>query len=332
MENSDQVTSLEVDIEVNVERTPGTMLRQAREAAGVSAREMADRLNWMPRYVTAIEKNHFDEMRGTAFVRGYLRAYGKMVGVAEQELMAAFEAMHKSEEPLTTNGSTDHQQPFAQRPMLGIVTGIVGAILVVLVFLWWQGGAEQSVATTIKAPELQSKAMPRPAAVQLQKTPLLVVEEVAAPEIAIEEIAVIKVDLEEASAELADGQPAETADAAQPIETVQADDIVAADDIVEVLPEQTELSGPLTSAVVSFSGALLQFSFSGDCWLEVRDGTDTLIYANLHRAGDDLGLDGQPPFNILTGDARYVQLHYGGEEIEIQSRPGRVLARFKVGE
>ena len=102
--------------------------------------------------------------------------------------------------------------------------------------------------------------------------------------------------------------------------------------VAEPLLEQAEPAGPVPSSPVSCTDALLQFRFSGDCWLEVRDGTDTLIYADLHRSGDELDLDGQPPFVILVGDSRYVQLHYDGQEFEIQSRPGRVVARFSVGE
>ena len=294
MASFDQV----VNPEQSPEQTPGGMLRQARAAAGISAREMADRLNWLPRYVSAIEENRFDEMRGTAFVRGYLRAYGKMLGVDQQELLSAYTAMALPEQTLAISASTDRQEPFTRRPIVGISASIAGAILVVMVFLWWQGDSGQGDGATAESPAVQNKATQLPA--PRRPEALSPVEQAPVKQAPIEE-AIVPVD-----------------DAATEITVEQVAVVVA--------------QPPAPSSQVSFTAALLQFRFSGDCWLEVRDGTDTRIYADLRRSGDELGLDGQPPFAILVGDSRYVQLHYDGQEFEIQSRPGRIVARFSVGE
>ena len=292
--------------EVSLEQTPGRMLRQAREAAGISAQEMASRLNWMPRYITAIEENYYDEMRGTTFVRGYLRAYGKMLGVDEQQLMSAFTAMQLPEEPLVDSARADKQVSIMRRPMMGIAAGIAGAILVVMVFLWWQGDSGQPLNATVATPAVQSTAIQTPA----EEEP--VEEEVVEEEVVEEDVSVAEITAEKVAVAVEQAVPGDVGDDAL---------------LVQAGPLE-----PVPSSVVAFADALLQFRFSGDCWLEVRDGTEQLIYADLRRTGDELGLDGQPPFTVLVGDSRYVQLHYDGEEFEIQSRPGRVLAKFSVGE
>ncbi len=307
--------------EVSLEQTPGRMLRQAREAAGISAQEMASRLNWMPRYITAIEENYYDEMRGTTFVRGYLRAYGKMLGVDEQQLMSAFTAMQLPEEPLVDSARADKQVSIMRRPMMGIAAGIAGAILVVMVFLWWQGDSGQPLNATVATPAVQSTAIQTPA----EEEP--VEEEVVEEEVVEEEVVEEEVVEEEVVEE--DVSVAEITAEKVAVAVEQAVPGDVGDDALLVQAGPLE---PVPSSVVAFADALLQFRFSGDCWLEVRDGTEQLIYADLRRTGDELGLDGQPPFTVLVGDSRYVQLHYDGEEFEIQSRPGRVLAKFSVGE
>ncbi|MEP5766450.1 MAG: DUF4115 domain-containing protein, partial [Halieaceae bacterium] len=78
--------------------------------------------------------------------------------------------------------------------------------------------------------------------------------------------------------------------------------------------------------------AALEFSFSGDCWLEVRDADGQLIYADLRAAGDVLQLDGKPPFQVLAGDAAAVEVLYQGEPFAVRTRPGRDTARFTVGD
>ena len=76
----------------------------------------------------------------------------------------------------------------------------------------------------------------------------------------------------------------------------------------------------------------LQFRFSGDCWLEVRNAADELIYADLRRDGDVLNLSGRAPFRVLLGNAGVVELDYQGEAVAIERRPGRSIAKFSVGE
>ena len=88
MENSEQQAA-----------TPGEMLRTAREALGISSREMADRLNWIPTHLIAVEENRFEVLRGKAFTRGYLCAYAKQVDIPETALLTAFESIQGAESP-----------------------------------------------------------------------------------------------------------------------------------------------------------------------------------------------------------------------------------------
>ena len=74
--------------------TPGTMLRVAREAQGMSAREAADRLNLMPDYVSILERDDYQALRSPPFARGYVKAYGRLLGIAEEELLPLFQNLN----------------------------------------------------------------------------------------------------------------------------------------------------------------------------------------------------------------------------------------------
>ena len=96
-----------------------------------------------------------------------------------------------------------------------------------------------------------------------------------------------------------------------------------------------EPGGSAPALVDSADGALaslLTFEFSDDCWLEVRDASGQLIYANLERAGDTVRLDGEAPFEVLAGNAAAVSVSFRGEPFAFRIRPGRDTARFTVGE
>ncbi|MDZ7782286.1 MAG: helix-turn-helix domain-containing protein [Halioglobus sp.] len=71
--------------------TPGSLLRAAREAQGMSEREAADRLNLMPDYVGFLERDEYQSLRSPPFARGYVKSYGRLLGLDEQQLLALFD-------------------------------------------------------------------------------------------------------------------------------------------------------------------------------------------------------------------------------------------------
>ncbi len=293
---------------------PGGMLRQAREAQNISQREMADRLNWMPAYISAVEANEFDVIRGAAFVRGYLRAYAKQVNLAETELLAAYEAMpsvaaapDKSERRIESR-----IPPQLQKHGWALPAGI-GIVLCLLLLMWlFQGDEEVSAGATAPAVVVDAPAVEVAAVIDEEPSETaLILDSQTEVVMAIEEPAIETV-----------------VEIPSPEETISTPEFIDTSVVVtgeEALQPQNYVAG-------SEQGELLEFSFSGECWLEVRDGLDQLIYADLRQDGDSLELRGQPPFNILVGDSRFVALQYEGAVVEIKPRPGRVIARTTVGE
>ena len=308
---------------------PGLTLRDAREAAGIAPREMADRLNWLPSHLTAIEDNRFEDLRSQAFVRGYLRAYAKALGLEEQPLVERYNALAEHQprnnegQAAASSAASTGQQNSAQ----WIVASLLFAVLIVFIF-WWRGQP---------APEADAPQLAEPTAVTG------------------EEIAISPAESEDTVASNTAGQAAMPADSAVQGDETSGDapgptmgaaaDAVSDSPIGQASPPVMELrpSSPGTpepEKALSAAGSVgeysarnvLEFSFSGECWLEVKDGNDQLIYSDLKAAGDTLSLRGEPPFKIVAGNASAVLLQYRGERIAVTSPPGRNLARVTVGE
>ena len=195
-----------------------------------------------------------------------------------------------------------------------IFIGIVVALLVVA-GLWWsqEQSAEQRarpaavpVETVTEAPSLSlAKTRPREEAEPIEQSVDSVTTQIAEADSGQSEAA-------DATDEPATGRLADRSNE----EPTQA---LAEEPDLEVLAIDSELP-------------LLEFSFDGDCWVEVRDGNEELIYADLRTAGDELSLNGLPPFKIRLGDATVVELRFQGEPFPIPTRPGRLLTKFSVGE
>lgn len=65
----------------------GAALQAAREARQLSVPEVADQLKLSSAVVTALEANDWDRLPAQVFVRGYVRAYARLMGLDDEELL-----------------------------------------------------------------------------------------------------------------------------------------------------------------------------------------------------------------------------------------------------
>ena len=133
--------------------TPGTLLRAAREEQGIPEREAAERLNMMPGYVTILESDDYQALRSPAFARGYVKAYGKLLGLDEEQLLLSFDQLRAAnQEQQNKRVSTRPLQ--LQRTGLGVLVGLGVLLLLVLALWWWRVelGEEPAAGQTLPSP------------------------------------------------------------------------------------------------------------------------------------------------------------------------------------
>ena len=123
------------------ERGPGAHLRQAREAANISADKIAASLLLDPKIIEALEADSFDRLPAPTFVRGYLRGYARLLGLPAGPILEMYDR-HGFQPPPLALGVAETPQAHTSDIVVRLVTYAVGAVLVLLVGLWWhsQGG------------------------------------------------------------------------------------------------------------------------------------------------------------------------------------------------
>lgn len=174
------MTTLRADREldsasVQVQESPGQLLKVARLAQDIGERETADRLNWMPGYVAIIERDDYDALRAPAFARGYVKAYGRLLKIDEEQLLASFDRLRGERKPGVPERIETRSMQL-QHTGLGVVTGL--AILLLLVFaLWWFGGQkEEQVGAVPGLPDSTEPAQFQPAGQADSNDPLVEVQ------------------------------------------------------------------------------------------------------------------------------------------------------------
>ena len=142
----------DVSAQVDAFVTPGTLLRSARQAQGMSEREVEDRLNLMPGYVTILERDDYQALRSPAFARGYVRAYGQLMKLEETELLAAFDEQRENWEQEKKRVETRALQ--LQSTGLAVIVGL-GILLLMFFALWWWLGRDQAGTDAVAAQSIE---------------------------------------------------------------------------------------------------------------------------------------------------------------------------------
>lgn len=150
--------------------TLGERLRLAREARGISLREISEQTRISTRYLEQIEADDYKHLPGGIFNRSFVKAFAKHVGVDEEEALSLYartarEMGAEDEVPATPRQSlvyTDGDGP--RSPALNWLLSILLLAALSLIVLgglhWYQRRGEAPVAET---PQANGQTAPPPA-------------------------------------------------------------------------------------------------------------------------------------------------------------------------
>ena len=79
----------------------GRRLQAAREAAGLTRLQVANKLRLKPELVQALEQEDISVLPAPAFVRGYIRAYAQLVDANADELIDLYSLLAVKDPELT---------------------------------------------------------------------------------------------------------------------------------------------------------------------------------------------------------------------------------------
>jgi len=145
----------------------GAELKRAREAQGITLRELADRTKISTRCFEAIERDDLTRLPAGIFARAFVRTYAKEVGLDPDRIVKAFFAQFAPDEPQPDEPETPPRRPLVGVNLSGLARVAAFAFPVVLLVLWGLWGSKRSqdlppiAATPIPAVSFEVPA-PRP--------------------------------------------------------------------------------------------------------------------------------------------------------------------------
>jgi cytoskeleton protein RodZ len=74
----------------------------------------------------------------------------------------------------------------------------------------------------------------------------------------------------------------------------------------------------------------LHFLFNRESWVEVRDGVGNILFSKINLPGSEQRVVGEPPFSIIVGSAKGVQLAYNGHPVDLAAHATEDVARLRL--
>lgn len=321
---------------------PGETLRQARENKGWSTAQVAGQLNLTENALRQLEQGSFDQLPGHTFARGYIRAYAKLLGMDQAQMVTAFDQY------TGTDATGSNVQALGRvvepvrlsRNLLRLFSLALLAVLIGFGYFWWQERSARPAETgslnmehvevesadgtteihTLDEPEDQAVAEDQ------ASTPAVPTEPVGDTGSAETPV--------EATPSTAATPPAPAAtDSAQPqvpavsaLQPAAQPPVAAASPVAPAAPPEV----PAAPVVASAGQGVVKVQFTADCWTQVTDADGKVILEGLKRKGDSLEVAAKAPVQLRLGFAQGAQVSYNGQPVEVTPARGGT-ARLKLG-
>ncbi|MCU7555683.1 DUF4115 domain-containing protein [Alteromonas sp. ASW11-19] len=306
--------------------SPGKMLREGREAQGLTQDEIASRLFLKASQIDDIENDRLDDSMSVTFTKGYVRNYAKQLGLDSQTVVAEFERCHdtpRSSANLQSFSRRVAKQAHDDRWMM--VTWVIALLLIAGVVAWWyqqsddaQLGQEQ---TAVETPVSAKEASERDSdAVQ----PLG-----GSGQIPVSETRRTDTGTADSSSPAESDNSADTLNQmASPEETTPA--IQATDGSEEAALTAAESTPASNNQGGQAQPINMAFTFGEDCWVNIKDATGEAIAYGVKQAGRVMQLEGVPPVEVTLGAPDNVQITVNGEPVDMSSYQNGRTARFSL--
>ncbi|MFP5394183.1 MAG: helix-turn-helix domain-containing protein [Gammaproteobacteria bacterium] len=313
---------------------PGRTLAAQREALGWSVEQVADQLKLAVRQVVALEAGDYANLPGPAVVRGFVRAYAKILKLDPAPLVAQI-ALDNVPAPDTTPSTVRRDKPasFSEvrfpsngkraRLPLGLLAGVV--VLAAIGVGIWQSGlistisaAGGSAPATATAPVpategnvtmLPSPVNGAPAAAGTAPSAEHTLQSPSVPLISVPP----QTPAGAAAGSPATGTPPATAPAPAPA----------------VAPATAAAPAPAAAPAAAGANALV-LTVREDSWIQVKPAKGKPLLSKMVKAGSVEAVDIKEPVTLVVGKPENVQATLRGAPVALPRVPGGTVSRVPL--
>ena len=345
---------------------PGERLRAARLSMGFDLAKIASELHLTSDVVERLEADHYDGIGARVFVRGYLRNYARIVEMPVDSILRQFDEKWPDD---STSQSMLRESPRLpadggpSRGWAGAVTWLLVVGLLALFLMWWRGYLDGLVPEQIRSTATEGgvqtvepgmsdetgDAAPFDDGMSLPGDGRLRLPSVLGDGTPTDgEIGQLRDTTDvppeqsvaaEGGGDTTTGEPAAASfvssgtppAAGRPVADTSPPAAGPAPAGATPLPTENAGSPGLEGGAPVFEATTgIVMTFSGPCWVDVRDSTRKFKLFGEMPKGTRKVLGGEPPYKMIIGNSRAVSIEVNGEPFDIMPYAKGNVARFTL--
>ena len=298
-------TTTNSEIKNDGSETAGEVLRKKRENIGLSIDHIANQLNLDPKLIELLEKNDYEKFNIETYLKGYLRAYAKVLDLDDDMVINLYKESNPEKTPeILPNVKPKVQKNSADRSVK-LFSYIIGLVIALFILVWYQKNflvqpSEENLKianikihenTNINGVDIGYKIINHTNSWQwpINKT---------------------EKNYESNSNEL---------------ELVGSE---KTQDKIKDIADTNEVS----TYNIQQSNDTVVLNLTGDSWIEIYDREGNRLFLDLARGGKNYIINGNSPFDILLGAANEVSIEFNGSSVNIEPYIKFGIARFTLPE
>lgn len=286
----------------------GSRLSRARQEQQREVAAVATALHLRPEVVEALEAGDEAALPALTFVRGYIKSYARLLGLDEQEVLAALPADESYRaQPLKAVGM--RRKRTIHLPMGKWLLWLAMGLLVVALVLYGVPFVEHMM-DKVEQPEEDNGSLTLPF-----DTPT--------PDSGVTQLPAFSSD-SDISVTPPDAPPATSGEDPDKEQGEELAPEPASPEAVTTVAEPAATTAPR----IALTGpAEVSMRFSEDSWVEMESHGRKLVVGT-QRAGTQRTVRAEPPIQILLGNAPGVEISYRGEVVDLQPHQRGKVARL----
>lgn len=304
---------------------PGVQLAARRQEMNWSIEQVANQLNLAPRQIVAIEADDYAALPGMASLRGFIRAYAKLLKMDAAPLLLAIaneataaDALVPLRRALPSKPFTDNRLELANKRRIPSLSAILISLACVIIAVFatqqigWISWLPKSLSLDVGEKWIQFVG-------KSSQQPSTAGSELIEP--------IIGNQVSDQRQQRPAGTVAKTAAPAKVDEAAESNGSLRAS-VALPAPATSPANG--ADDVVSNSKDLLVLNVRQDSWVEIRRGDNSPVFSRLIKAGETQAVKVVPPANLKVGNAAGVDATFRGAPLELQSNAQNNVARLTL--
>ncbi|MDC9589757.1 cytoskeleton protein RodZ [Xenorhabdus sp. XENO-10] len=320
--------------------TIGQILRQAREKHELSQQTVADRLCLKLSTVRDIEEDNIPSNISPTFLRGYIRAYAKLVQVPESEILSVLDKQMPSKAIKTSpmqSFSAGKKRKKRDGWLMKITWFVIIFLLGMTVLWWWQDYKAQQTAQSPISEQSGAKSAQVANSEKSSEAPGTGGDNVSAPakdsqsgvssqdnasqgKTSPAEINGTVVDRNVSSnvPPVSSTSKAESLPVNQPATNATSENLVSATN-AEAKNSVVSPSSADVNNISAVSNNELVVNFKGRSWLQVTDSKGKVLFSGIKKKGNSLKFSGKSLYSLTIGVPAEVEVLYQGKPVDLSA-------------